>query len=273
MSELKKYQKIVIAGSSTTEDSAWPTWATWTSKAFDFKNVTNVSGKGRGNELIITTAIQAAQKESGDTFILLQLTSVDKWDWYIQDDSKLQELSQEKHPLMKLHHDDSSAFWSTGCHFPKYKKYFEDHYLSLDYQTYRTLQLISWFQQLCESQRWDYHIVFDSPILSVPETNLMAGRLDKSQCQALTLAENTLCQIHMPFVDLSAIYLPGLVGYCCLNDLPWYHHRYRAHPGSLLHFEYATNIVIPALGKRFDIAVDPESFRYQAQRYQQLLDQ
>jgi hypothetical protein len=131
--------------------------------------------------------------------------------------------------------------------------------------------MISWFQMICQQQGWQYHILFDSPVLSVTERDLLDNRLTPDQCNKLTLTQNTICETALKFVDLDNIYLPGIVGHCCLTNQPWLHSRFGPHPGSGAHLAFVKDVLIPQLGTTFEIAVPPERLYDRAQRFQDLV--
>jgi hypothetical protein len=266
-------QTVIISGSSITEDSPWPTWATWSTKIFNWRNVVNVSVRGLGNEVILLKALQAAEQSPGKKFIIVQLTSVDKWDWYVQNSDRVAELDKEKHPIVKLNASDAFGYWSTGSHFPNRKEHYRNEYFSIDHQCFHTLQLISWFQLVCKQRGWDYHILFDSPIFAVTESQLNTGILDKSQCENLSLLGSSLSKLAQSTVDTTDMYLPGLIGYCCLNNLPWYHTKYKGHPGSLAHLEFTINQVVPVIEKYFKVIVPPDQLLTEATKMQLLVNE
>ena len=124
-------QHIIVSGSSITDDGPWPTWATWLSRMFGW-SVTNVSLRGIGNEMILLQAINAAKKvDSGTVTIMVPLTSVDKWDWYVQRDDIIKDIDRQKHPTRRLDPRDPYGFWCTGSWFPEWKQHYGDNYLSV----------------------------------------------------------------------------------------------------------------------------------------------
>lgn len=260
---------VVISGASITNDSAWPTWATWVARRYALHNIVNVSVKGIGNELILLKAVEAAQ-HLDDPVIVVQLTNIDKWDWYVEDSELVEQINKEKHPITKLHKDDSYGFWSTGSHFVLWKEYYKNNYYSNEYQSYRTLQLIQWFQLLCKQKNWRYLILFDSPIFSVLEQQLNTGQLTLEQCSGHTLLQNPLSQAIFDSIDVDQIYQPGLIGYACCHNLPWYSSQYKGHPGSLVHLHYVKDIVGPQLDKILYPVVEYESFIDEATLLQKL---
>lgn len=261
---------VIISGSSITNDSAWPTWATWAKLLYGWNNVTDLSQKGLGNKVIILNALKAAAESEEPPMIILQLTSVDKWDWYIENQNVIAELSEEKHPVILLDPLDKCGFWSTGSHFPLGKDYYKENYLSLQYHAFETAMMLQWFQLVCQHKKWRYRVLLESPVMSVTESQLNTGRLSAQDCHATTLMQNSLCNI--VDLDLDNIYLPGLIGYACLNDLPWFHDLYKAHPGSLVHFYFTRDILAPQLDVFFSRQCDINSLQMQAEKFQELLN-
>lgn len=196
-------------------------------------NFQNISQKGLGNKVIILKAIQAAYRSSRSVFLILQLTSLDKWDWFVTDQTLCQQLKNEKHALIEMVPGNNHGFWSTGSHFPLWKEYYRSHYFSIEYQAYETISTLQWFEMLCQKKGWRYHVILDSPIFSVTESELNQGHLDKTRCYGTDLMCNVLCDI-LQF-DHDYIYLPGLIGYACLHDLAWFSQKHQGHPGSLVH--------------------------------------
>jgi hypothetical protein len=263
--------KFIVGGSSTTNDQSWPTWATWTKKRYDLIEFNDVSVKGLGNEVILLKTLQVA-KQSPDPFLLVQLTSIDKWDWYVEDCELIKLLDNERHPAVRLNSTDDSGFWSTGSHFPRWKEYYYNNYFGVKYFTYKTLLNIHWFQLVCQKNNWQYYILFDSPILSVTENQLNTGKLDKTECLSTPLVENSLCQLIYDQIDWTNIYTPGIIGYACLNDLPWYTKRYKGHPGSLVHYKFFKDIIDPHLSQIIHSDKKIDDFLIEATKYQNLVD-
>lgn len=262
---------IVIGGSSITDSHPWPTWATWTVKKYGGHSVFNTSVKGMGNEAIIARAVYRA-KLCSNPLLLLQLTNVDKWDWYVDRPNLVAELSREKHPLTRIDDSHLSGFWSTGSHFPHHKQHYYQNYFSLSYQMYHTLQLIHWLQLFCQQKGWKYHIVFDSPILSVTEQQLNLGQLDLLECNSNRLVQNPLCQLVFDMIDLSNIYCPGLIGFALCNNYPWFSPRAKGHPGSLVHYHFTRQILEPILDQWLIPTHDLAEFEQEAKIMQKLFD-
>ena len=263
--------QLIISGSSITNDYEWPTWYTWIKKRYKFSNDINLSLKGLGNEAIILRAVHGAKKVD-NPFILLQLTSVDKWDWYVNDGNLVKIINKEKHKINIFDKTDQFGYWSTGSHFPLWKEHYKNNYFSIQHQMLQTLILIQWFQQLSDAQGWKYLILFDSPLLSVTEEQLNKGTLTYEQCFDNNLTNNSLCQILFDKSTFTEIYTPGLIGFATVNGLPWYHHKFKGHPGSLVHLEFAKQIVDLELSQAFTPVVEFEEFETEATRFQGLLN-
>lgn len=267
------FKTIVISGSSTTEDTPWPTWATWATSIYNWTNVVNKSAPGLGNEVIILKALHAASISPGPVFLIVQLTSVDKWDWYVDKPDLVNRINKEKHPIIKFDSHDESGFWCTGSWFPLWKQHYQENYLSVEYQCYHTLKLLSWFQMCCKYQGWEYQIIFDSPLLAITEKDLSENKLTIGQCNQLTLTNNTLCQTVLKFVNLDNIYLPGIIGHSCINNKFCLHPKFGSHPGSLRHLEFVEEVLIKSISKYFNIKNLPTSLVKTAKKYQKLVEQ
>lgn len=261
-------RNVVIGGSSITHDHPWPTWSTWIQKRYEARFL-DVSVKGLGNEAIISRAVLQA-KALDDPLLIVQLTNVDKWDWYVERPTIIQQLSQEKHQITKLVPEDTAGFWSTGSHFPKWKKHYRENYFSLQHHMWHTLLMINWLQMVCRAQKWKLYIVFDSPVLAVTEQQLNQGLLDVKECNSKKLTDNSLCSMIYDWIDWSQIYCPGLIGYAVQKDLPWYNVKIKGHPGSLVHFLFAQDIIVPDLDSLLEPCRDIASDISEAQRMQAL---
>lgn len=259
---------IIIGGSSITDTTAWPTWATWINYRYKPQSFINTGTKGLGNEAIILRAIEKAQ-EFLHPVIIVQLTNVDKWDWYVEDKNLLEQMQNEKHTVNLF---GNGGFWSTGSHWPKWKEHYRDNYYSLEYFTYRTVQLIHWFQLLCKSMDWEYYIIFDSPVFSVTEQQLNTGVISKDQCGSQCLLNNKLVSTVAQWIDTSSIYLPGIIGYAKLNNHSWYTPSIKGHPGSYVHFEFTKNIIAPTLDNTLEPVMDFADFEEEAKTFQKIFN-
>jgi hypothetical protein len=241
---------LIISGASTLVDNAWPTWVTFIEKKYNVSELINLSRKGLGNKAILLRAIALAHTVT-DPYVIVQLTNVDKWDWYVEEQSLLDQLSNEKHSIAPIADNNTHGFWSTGSHFPLLKEYYQRNYFSLEYSSFETLLLLQWFLLLCKQKSWKYLVLFDSPILSVTEAQLNQGTLAKEDCWSKSLVENSLCQGIFPDLNLTEVYLPGMIGHACLNNKTWFSKKYKNHPGSLIHYLFAVDKIFPILDRTF----------------------
>lgn len=261
-------RNIVLGGSSVTDAGAWPTWATWLQKRYEARFI-DVSVKGLGNESIITKAVCQAQVLD-NPLLIVQLTNVDKWDWYVENPAMIEQLNQEKHQITKISLEDTAGFWGTGSHFPKWKTHYRTHYFGLQYQMWHTLLLIHWLQMMCKAQRWSLYIIFDSPLLAVTEYQLNQGLLSAEECGSRKLTDNSLCKLVRDCIDWSDIYCPGLIGYAVQKDLPWFNEQSKGHPGSLVHFLFAQEVLVPTLDRQLEAHCDLDCYLDEAQKMQNL---
>lgn len=263
---------VIIAGSSLTTDLAWPTWATWIQQRYNLKNnLVNVSAKGLGNEAITVRAVQAAGS-CEKPLLIVQLTSVDKWDWYVEQPGLADAMMAEKHTIVKLMPQDQFGYWSTGSHFPLWKQHYGQHYFGLQHAMFHSLLMLQWLQMICQQRNWPLYVLFDSPVLSVTESQLNTGLLDPEHCHSQQLIKNSLCQIIGQLIPLDQIYQPGIIGFACLNQMPWYSVRYKGHPGSLVHFEFARSVLAPVLDQMLEPQTDWLELEPSAKKYQMLVD-
>jgi hypothetical protein len=232
---------VVVAGSSITDCQAWPTWAHYVHRVFSWPDLIDVSAKGLGNEHILIRAVNQAKK-SHDPFLLVQLTTIDKWDWYVDRSDLVNELSNQRHPLLHLSQDTTGGFWSTGSHFPLHKEYYRQNYYSHDYFVWRTLQLLQWFFGVCARNHWPYYVLFDSPIFAVTEAQLNQNQAGYDRVDSFL--QCPLASTITDLWELDQIYLPGLIGYAVEHGLPWWCEKFKGHPGSLTHYCFAKDIVM-----------------------------
>lgn len=237
--------KLIISGASNTI-GPWPTWADLVCDRYE-GTAYNVAVKGLGNEAIITRALHEAERVKdidGETLILVMLTTIDKWDWYVDDPVLLEKYSKEKHTISKLTEDAPGGFWGTGIWFPMEKAIYKENFYSQDYFMMRTLQMIAMFEQVCQVNNWGYQILLDSPIWSCLETDLMPNTVESSSNR---LVDTKLNHWLFKSMHLDRIYAPGLIGYLHNNKLPWYSTKFGRHPGSLGHYKFSKEHVFPVL--------------------------
>lgn len=261
---------VIISGSSITDSRAWPTWAYYVRKVFGWSDVVDTSIKGLGNEYILLRAIDQAKK-AHNPFLLVQLTTTDKWDWYVDRKDLVEELSKEKHPLLPINKNKNCGFWSTGSHFPLHKEYYRENYYSQDYFVWKTLSMIQWFRGVCAKHNWKYYILFDSPIFAVTEEQLNQNLATYQEIDSFL--KSPLSSIAADLWDFDDVYMPGLIGYAKSKNLPWWSEKFKGHPGSLVHWYFSRDIVIPELQKHFVCKHEIGDLLDEANTWQKLIDQ
>ena len=245
-----EYQLIVSGGSVT--NGGWDTWKDFVSERYDVTPI-NLAQRGQGNEVIITKAILESRKHN-NPLLAVMLTSVDKWDWYVQESSKLDKLNKEKHPTQPIHEHDNGGFWCTGSWFPEDKEYYKKYYYSIDYQIIKTCMLINHLQSYCKVNKIPCVMLYDSPIFEYKEQELLQG---PKLVGPKLVKKNLINSSTQPFVDMIGNFDRGLIGYCDENNMPWYNESFKSHPGSLAHYRYCQDIVFPRLDNFFSV-VNPD---------------
>lgn len=262
----------VIFGGASNSNGPWPTWVDLVREKYQ-ANFIDSSKKGQGNEAIIIKALHSAWKvkdKSDNIKIIIMLTTIDKWDWYVDKPDLITKYDKEKHNIVRLNTDDQFGFWSTGSWFPLEKEIFKDNFYSEEYFTFRTLQLINMFIQICEKQSWEYNILYDSPIWSVTENTLNQGN-------DLDIDSNKLVSSNFIkwFYDISNIdslaYNPGLIGFLYQNNLPWFSNKYGPHPGPKSHYEFTKKYVYPLFDHSYSIIKTQEQLDQFVDRMDSLL--
>lgn len=234
----------IVTGGASITSGPWPTWVDIIKEKYK-ANVFDVSKKGLGNEAIITTALhQASQIKSRDIIVIVMLTNIDKWDWYVDRPDLLDKFAEEKHTITKLDNTQDGGFWGTGSWFPLEKQVYRDNFYSEDYFVMRTLQMIAVFQQVCQARGWKGHIMFDSPIWSMTEQEVnLGGPIDAKSCKLVNTPLNKWLYESLDYVT----YEPGLIGFLDDRGIPWFSPKYRAHPGPRAHFEFSKVYIFPFL--------------------------
>jgi hypothetical protein len=237
--------RVIISGASNTS-SSWPTWATIIHERYKADWV-DVSRKGMGNEAIILRALSSAWKHKKDTplLIVVMLTNVDKWDWYIDNPILLDKFNKEKHTITTINDSIDGGFWCTGSWFPLEKELFKEKYYNEDYFTLRSIQLISMFCQICNLQGWKYHIITDSPIWATTEQELIQGTEINLEPR---LIKTELCQWAYESAKIAdVIFQPSLIEFSHQNTLPWHHKTFGPHPGPGAHYAFTKKFIYPIL--------------------------
>lgn len=245
--------KVIIGGASNTK-GPWPTWAEFVDLRYNC-HLINVGKKGMGNEAIITTTLhQASKYVSNDdaVLILIMLTGIDKWDWFVGNHEVASRLDREKHNLVKLDPNARKGFWSTGSHFPLDKEYYRQHYYDQDYFAFKNMQMINMFKQVCSINDWKYHIFYDSPIWSMTETEI--NQRMPIDSDSFKLVENDLCKWLFDSSEICKdIYYPGLIGYLSSNNMPYHSNKYGPHPGPVAHLAFSKSHVFPVVDRHLSI--------------------
>lgn len=238
-------ENLVISGASIT-DSPWYTWADFLIESTGLP-CQNFSSRGAGNEFIVASLIKNHHKITKNSLVVVMLTSVDKFDWYVED-YRFQRLQKEKHRPKPI--SDHTGFWCTGSWFPEEKAQFKDTFYSYDYFCVKSLQQIVILNSLCHSKQCSLLILFDSPIWQYSEQTILKiakENLDPYQCKY---------EDDLPYFDL---WKPGfdpniinnfehsLIGHCWINKLPWWNALKLHHPPSSSHYKYFDAVIKPAL--------------------------
>ena len=82
---------IIIGGASIT-DSPWFTWADFLTESTKLP-VVDLSSRGVGNEYIVASIVKNLNKISKNSLVVVMLTNVDKFDWYVEN-AKFYELQK-----------------------------------------------------------------------------------------------------------------------------------------------------------------------------------
>lgn len=234
---------LIISGGSITH-GGWHTWKDFVQERYAIK-AKNLAVKGQSNETIAMRAILEAEKTE-NPFIAIMFTSVDKWDWYVQDKQTLLELQNEKHPPLKIHNRDERGFWCTGSWFPLQKQYYKENYYSLDYQIIKTCMTIHHTKSYLTSRNIPHIILYDSPIFEYTEQEINTK-------PSINERKSIVTETTKPFIDLIKDYDRGLIGYCAEHNFEWFHPVYKGHPGSLAHYQYSCSNIFPELDKYFKV--------------------
>jgi len=236
--------KIIVSGASIT-DSPWFTWANFLGLESGITPL-NLCCRGAGNEYIVSSIARHSALLDANTLVVVMLTSVDKFDWYVEGEQFI-ELQTEKHRPLAV--SASSGFWSTGSWFPQKKQSYQELYYTDDYFCAKTIQQILLLQAMCKQTGAQLEILFDSPIWThvERETNVIGMEsLDPSEFRH-DLLSLPLSQIWANFLDdnLKNIETTSLIGLCWDQGLAWHNQHYRGHPPSGSHYHYYETVVRP----------------------------
>lgn len=248
--------KIIVIGASITA-SPWFTWK-------DFLEIesgivaTDLSRKGAGNEYMVTALAQHADQLDADTLVLIMMTNVDKFDWYVED-ARYKSLLGEKHPPNPI--SKSSGFWCTGHWFPLEKELYQKNFYSLDYFTTKTIQQIMLAKSICQQRGAKLELLFDSPIWNYTEQDLYActqGKDPSSCCQQLLeLPLSNIWSSNLSSTELNLEH-NSLIGHCWQQNLPWENDKFSIHPPSGSHWSFYDKILRPRISNQLTLRNDSD---------------
>ena len=241
--------KIYVAGASITNGPLLG-WADFLEfEAVDCKLI-NLGIKGQGNEAIVTSIIN--QQPESESLVICMLTAVDKFDWYVEGD-KFHQLKKEKHPAVPVGTD--SGFWSTGSHWPLDKEIYYNKFYSQDYHVARSIQLIISLQAHARQFGYNLIIVFDSPIWSYTEKQLIDYLTAGTELQYNDLLSGPLARVWAPMLldQYQNIMDTSLIGYCIKNNLLWGNAQATNHPPSSSHYAWYQEYLKPKVRQHIQI--------------------
>ena len=240
-------KELIISGGSITH-GGWNTWKDFVIGRYDIPTYTNLAKVGLGNESIINRAMIKASVVD-DPIVIIMLTNIDKWDWYVNDPILLSQINNERHTISPIHDGDSGGFWSTGSHFPLFKEYYKQNYYTHEYQLIQTINGIIMLQGFCDSRGIPLLILFDSPIFSCFEYELNDN--------PLVLPTHNMLKYPTikPYASLinGIDDFRGLIGFCEDSNIPWYHPKYKGHPGSKAHYEFAKSRIFEWTDRYYNV--------------------
>lgn len=262
---------IIFSGASITNSSAWPTWVDFVRERYRAYFV-DVSKKGQGNEAIIMRSLHAAWQQTqhdNDVRIMIMLSTIDKWDCYVDHPELVKRYDQEKHNITRLTPDAPGGFWCTGSWFPLEKELYQKNFYSQDYFVFRSLQLIHMFVGICQQQGWQYNIFYDSPIWNTTEQQLNHGIAENVKDNSLisTQLNHWLYDLLHQTAKQST---PGLIGYLVENNLPWFSKKYGPHPGPWAHYCFSRAHIFPVLDTHYEIVKQQDWLEQYAKRMDRL---
>jgi hypothetical protein len=246
--------KIVVAGASIT-NSPWWTWKDFLQNDTKLP-IIDLSVRGCGNEFIVHNLVKNQSKLDSNTLVIAMLTSIDKFDWYVQQE-KFFSLSEQKHKPIEF--SNNTGFWCTGSWFPDTKEIFKNNFYSEDYFVVKSIQQIFLLDQLSKKLGFKLITVFDSPIWTYTEQELdkmVTGiNLDKKLNGMLDFE---LSKLWMPMLDSCQLDITdsSLIGYCIKNNLPWGNIVNGSHPPAGSHHKWYKNILLPKIKKYIDQTVN-----------------
>ena len=244
-------KKLIISGGSIPH-GGWNTWKDFVVDRYNISEYHNLAKVGLGNESIINRAmIQASVVDN--PIVIVMLTNIDKWDWYVNDCNILKQVNKERHTISPIHDGDEGGFWATGSHFPLFKEYYKKNYYTDVYQMIHTINGIIMLQGFCSSRDIPLLILFDSPIFSCLEHELNENPM------VIPTHDMLKSPTIKPYADLinGIDDFRGLIGFCEDYDIPWYHPKFKGHPGSKAHHEFSKSRIFKWTDKFYNV-VNPD---------------
>ena len=239
---------VVVLGGSITQ-SPWYTWKDYLEISSGVK-IIDLSKRGIGNTYMAHSLLY--QSMDPDSLIVVMLTSVDKFDWFVEDE-RFRSLQTEKHQPIKI--DDRCGFWCTGSWFPEEKAIYKNTFFSLDWMCSQTITNILLYKEIAKKKNCAIEFFFDSPIWDYTEQDLIEMYRQKKNLPSRRMLELTLASQWSAMLDdaLIASQTNSTIGYCWQNDLPWANDHYGTHPPSSSHWKFYNDIVRPRLTKHLPL--------------------
>jgi len=239
---------VITLGASITQ-SPWYTWKDYLEISCGLQ-IIDLSKKGIGNTYMVNSLL--GQSIDSDSLIVVMLTSIDKFDWFVEGE-RFRLLQSEKHKPIKI--NDRSGFWCTGSWFPEEKEIYKNTFFSLDWMCSQTITNIMLFQQIAKKKNCAIEFFFDSPIWDHTEQDLNEMFNQKKTLPSRQMLRSPLTSRWTDMLDDSLInnQKNSLIGYCWQNNLPWANHLYKTHPPSSSHWQFYINVMRPRLIKYLEL--------------------
>lgn len=242
-------ERIVAVGASITS-GPWLTWLDFLSKESQ-KPVINLAVKGVGNEYMAHAVARKSDLLDKRSLVVVMLTNIDKWDWYVQND-RMRDLQQEKHQPIAI--SDHAAFWCTGSWFPGPKQIYLDQFYDQDYFAVKTIQSMLLLKHMCAQRGSALEIFFDSPIWNHTEQDLIALNRGNPLIDRDLLAGD-LASVWKEFLEptMTDIRESSLIGHCWTNRLRAGNSVYGNHPPSSSHWSWYQHVVRPRMAAHMEL--------------------
>lgn len=175
-------KKILIVGCSFSHHvwddkgntiKAWPDWMK--EEFSDEFHIMNLSMPGNSNEIIKRTITKKVLEEKWD-FVIIQWSTIDRWDYPIQHD---------EHPMFV-------RYWPSGSNLDGIKADFYKKYYSVYGAVVDNLENILFLQQLLESENTPYTMITIGNLFSLSTTVQQIKNLMNTNGDYYGLQENVL---------------------------------------------------------------------------------